>query len=116
MNPEESKLRIEPIQREEKKTFCECAHVLGVPSPLRQKLLNLGPSELRNLRTLGPGGSAVRTGRNETRLVLVEVKSQSPSSSGEWRCSRKTSKFARSRNQRVDALRYISYDSMWSLI
>src|SRR5882762_4802188 len=30
MNPEKSKLRIEPVKREEKKTFCECAHVLGV--------------------------------------------------------------------------------------
>ena len=52
---------------------------------MRQKLLNLGPSELRNLRTLGPGGSAVRTERNETRFVLAKVKSQSRPASGEWR-------------------------------
>jgi len=30
------------------------------------------------------GGSAVRTGRNETRFVLPEVNSQSRTSSGEW--------------------------------
>ena len=52
---------------------------------MRQKLLNLGPSELRNLRTLKPGGSVVRTERNETRFVLAKVKSQSRPASGEWR-------------------------------
>src|SRR5205807_3790905 len=85
MNPEESKLRVDPVQRKEKNTFSECAHVLGVLLLLRQKLLNLGPSEIRNLRTRWLRGSAVRTGRNETRLVLVEVKSQSRPSSGERR-------------------------------
>ena len=52
---------------------------------MRQKLLNLGPSELRNLRTLRPGGSTVRTERNETRFVLAKVKSQSRHASGESR-------------------------------
>lgn len=41
------------------------------------------PFELRNLRTVKPRGSAVRTGGNETRFVLTEVKFQSRSSSRE---------------------------------
>ena len=48
-----------------------------------KKLLDLGPFELRNLRTVKLGGSAVRTGRNETRFVLSEVKFQSGASSHE---------------------------------
>src|ERR1700730_6759746 len=84
MNPEERELRVEPVQYKKKKAFSQCAHFLGVLSFYKcENLLNFGPSELRNLRTLGPGGSAVRTGRNETRFVLAKVKFQSPSSSGE---------------------------------
>lgn len=52
---------------------------------MRHKLLKLGPSEPRNLRTHRPGGSVVRTERNETRFVLAKVKSQSRLASGEWR-------------------------------
>ena len=83
---------------------------------MRQKLLNLGPSELRNLRTLRPGGSAVRTERNETRFVLAKVKSQSRRSSGEWRLERKfvnpTIRNERSRNLPLPS----SYNSIQSVI
>src|SRR2546430_17084737 len=87
MNPEKRELRIEPIQHKEKKAFCQGAHVLGVVlsfrqkiSNVRQKMSNASLSELRNLRTVELGGSAVRTGRNESRFVLPEVKFQ-------WRLS-----------------------------
>jgi len=48
-----------------------------------KKIVTPRPFELRNLRTVKLGGSAVRTGRNETRFVLSEVKFQSRSSSRE---------------------------------
>jgi hypothetical protein len=48
-----------------------------------KKVVTPRPFELRNLRTLKLGGSAVRTGRNETRFVLSEVKFQLRSSSRE---------------------------------
>ncbi len=48
-----------------------------------KKVVTPRPFELRNLRTVKLGGSAVLTGRNETRFVLSEVKFQSRSSSRE---------------------------------
>ena len=83
---------------------------------MRQKLLNLGPSELRNPRTLRPGGSTIRTNRNKTRFVLAKVKSQSRRSSGEWRLERKfanpTIRNERSRNLPLPS----SYNSIQSVI
>lgn len=68
MDPKERELRVKPIQRKEKKTFCECAHFLWrVLLSLCRKLLNFGPSELRNLRT--NGSEVPPSVREETSLV-----------------------------------------------
>ena len=82
MNPEERELRIDPIQNKEDDAFCQCSHVLR-SAPLLKKVVTPRPFELRNLRTVKLGGSAVRTGRNETRFVLSEVKFQLRASSHE---------------------------------
>src|SRR5260370_630747 len=86
MNPEECELRVEPIRDKENNAFCQCSHVLR-RALLLKEVVTPGPFELRNLRTVKLGGSAVRTGRNETRFVLSEVKFQSRASSGEDRKS-----------------------------
>src|SRR5712692_5929816 len=81
MSPEERELPIEPIQNKKNNAFSQCSHVLR--NALLLKVVRPRLFELRNLRTVKLGGSAVRTGRNETRFVLTEVKFQSRSSSGE---------------------------------
>jgi hypothetical protein len=83
---------------------------------VRQKLLNLGPSELRNLRTLKPGGSVVRTERNETRFVLAKVKSQSRPASGEWRSRTEVSESNDSPTIDPGACLLSSYNSIQSVI
>ena len=83
---------------------------------MRQKLLNLGPSELRNLRTLKPGGSVVRTERNETRFVLAKVKSQSRPASGEWRSRMQVSESNDSPTSDPRVCRLSSYNSTHSVM
>src|SRR5882672_11844155 len=77
MNPEECELCVKPIQHKEKKTFCECAHFVWSTSLPMSKIV-----EPRTFGTAKPpnhwlGGSAIRTGRNETRFVLTELNFQS---------------------------------------
>jgi hypothetical protein len=83
---------------------------------VRQKLLNLGPSELRNLRTLKVGGSVVRTERNETRFVLAKVKSQSRPASGEWLSRTQVSESNDSPTSDPGACLLSSYNSMQSVM
>ncbi len=71
MNPNECELCVKPIQHKEKKTFCQCAHFfVEYFSPWCRKLLNLGPFGTAKPPNRWLGGSAVRTGRNETRVLL----------------------------------------------
>jgi hypothetical protein len=83
---------------------------------VRQKLLNLDPSELRNLRTLRPGGCAVRTERNETRFVLAKVKSQSHPASGESRSRTQLSALTITNERSWSMPLPDSYNSMQSVI
>jgi hypothetical protein len=82
VNPNECELCVKPIQHKEKKTFSECAHFCVVLLSLVSKIVEPRSCGTAKPPNHWPGGSAVRTGRNETRFVLPEVNFQSQTSSG----------------------------------
>ena len=83
MNPNKRELCVKPIQPKEKKTFCESAHFsVEVPISLVSKVVEPRPFGTAKPPNQWLGGSAVRTGRNESRFVLPEVNFQSHTSSG----------------------------------